>query len=110
MKRLVTIAMWLAVIVGLSAQQTLDVQLKRAEMNELKTGGHKAAIVEYKRIAAAAASTNHAVAAKALLQQGEAEQKIHAAEWRLSHPLIFTPSNRMLGRRPARGGCIPRSA
>jgi Tol biopolymer transport system component len=88
MKRLVTIAMWLAVIVGLSAQPSLDVQLQRAVMNELKTGDHKTAIQEYKRIAAAAASTNHAVAAQALLREGEAEKKIHNVEWRTTYERI----------------------
>jgi Tol biopolymer transport system component len=63
------------------AAQDLDVQLQRTVQQETVTGDLKAAIQEYKKIAANARG-NRAVAAKALVHMAECYQKMGDAEAR----------------------------
>src|SRR5437667_9566852 len=85
----VTIAALSALLGGAAPQGNgqLEVQLQRAIQKEMAAGDLKAAIEEYRKIAARAGS-NRAVGAKALLHLPEAYEKLGGAEARKTYEQI----------------------
>lgn len=72
-----------ALIIGLSmplAAQTLEAQLQKAIQIETVGGDLKAAIEQYRRIAAAAGSGNRRVAAQALVRMAECHRRLGDAQ------------------------------
>lgn len=62
--------------------QSLEAELQRAAQREMVSGDRKAAIQEYQRIAARAASANKKVAALALMRMAESHARLGDAEAR----------------------------
>ncbi len=76
----ITLAAAAALLVTASAQ-SLEVELQRAKQKETVTGDLKAAIEEYRKVAARAGS-NRRVAAQALIRMAECHQKLGDTESR----------------------------